>query len=280
MLRPCPVCQCAHENQSRFSRDEWVLRECPATGLLYLENPPGYVALESEYAFEVTLEQERARRRRAEPLWSGLSAFVKRLRLRLFPHRNKFLRLIRRTWMDCGRPVEFRVLDVGCGYGNILEGITTTFAAEGVRVIPFGVEISKELSRLSGERLARHGGRVINSPATNGIREFPAAYFHCALLSSYLEHEIAPGEVLAALRDRLVPGGQVLIKVPNFASWNRHVRGSKWCGFRFPDHVNYFTPKALRQQVEIAGLTVARMRLKDRFPLSDNMYLVAASPPV
>ena len=160
MLRHCPVCQRAHENRSRFSRDEWVLRECPATGLLYLENPPGYVALESEYAFEVTMEQERARRRQAEPLWSGLSAFMKRLRLRLLPKRNKFLRLTRQTWIACGRPAEFRVLDVGCGFGNMLEGITTAFAAEGVRVIPFGVEISKELSRISGERLARQGGHL------------------------------------------------------------------------------------------------------------------------
>lgn len=278
MPRCCPVCLSAHEHRSRFSRDEWVLRECPATGLLYLENPPGYVALESEYAFEVTMEQERARRRQAEPLWSGLSAFMKQLRLRLLPKRNKFLRLTRQTWVACGRPAEFRVLDVGCGFGNMLEGITTAFAAEGVRVIPFGVEISKELSRISGERLARQGGRVINGPATEGIQEFPAGHFHCALLSSYLEHETAPGEVLAALRSRLVPGGQVLIKVPNFASWNRHFRGAKWCGFRFPDHVNYFTPQALRRQVEAAGLGVARMGLKDRFPFSDNMYLVAAAP--
>jgi 2-polyprenyl-3-methyl-5-hydroxy-6-metoxy-1,4-benzoquinol methylase len=246
--------------------------------MLYLENPPGYAALETEYAFEVTHEQERTRRRQAEPLWSGLSDFMKKLRQQLWPQRNKFLQLTRQTWVACGRPQEFRVLDVGCGWGHMLEGIGAAFAADGVRVIPCGVEISKELSRISTERLARLGGQVINRPATEGIQEFPSAHFHCALLSSYLEHETAPGEVLAALRSRLVPGGQVLIKVPNFACWNRHFRGSKWCGFRFPDHVNYFTPTALRRQVELAGLEVARMGVRDRFPFSDNMYLVASAP--
>ncbi len=280
MLRHCPVCLRPHESKSRFSRGEWVLRDCPATGLLYLENPPGYVALESEYAFEVTMQQERVRRRQAEPLYSRLSAFTKQLRLRLLPKRNKFLRLARKTWHACARPSEFRVLDVGCGFGNMLEGIAAAFAAEGVRVLPFGVEISKELSRISGERFGPLGGRVINGPATEGIRAFPEGHFHCALLSSYLEHETAPGDVLAALRGRLVPGGHVLIKVPNFASWNRQARGAKWCGFRFPDHVNYFTPQALRRQVEAAGLGVARMKLTDRFPFSDNMYLVAAAPRV
>lgn len=252
--------------------------ECPSTGALYLANPPGYQALETEYAFEVTMAQERTRRRQAEPLWSRLSDVMKALRLRLLPRRNKFLRLLVQAWNSCGRPAEFRVLDVGCGFGNMLETMADSFARRGVKLIPGGVEISKELSRISRERLARLDGAVFNLPATDGIRMFPPRHFHCALLSSYLEHETAPGEVLGALRERLLPDGRVLIKVPNYACWNRHFRGAKWCGFRFPDHVNYYTPAALRRQVEQAGLRVARMGLADRFPFSDNMYLVAAAP--
>jgi len=277
VTRLCPVCRLPHPIQSRFSRDGWILRECPATGSLYLENAPEYAALESEYAFEVTMQQERDRRGREEPRWSRLSDTMKGLRRLVFPRRNKFEGLIKEAWTTCGRPAEFRVLDIGCGSGGVLEGFVATFAALGVRVIPSGIEISKELSRLAGERLAAYGGLVLNLPALEGIQGSSAQHFHCALMSSYLEHETATGEVLSALRGRLVPGGRVLIKVPNYACWNRHFRGARWCGFRFPDHVNYFTPTGLRRQVEEAGFDVARMKLADRFPLSDNMYLVAAA---
>lgn len=280
MPRPCPVCQQAHPHRSPYSRGEWNLCACLATGLAYLENPPAYAALETEFAFEVTYRQEQQRRREAEPMWSRLSDFMKGVRRRLLPRRNKFLRLAREAWQEQGRPAEFRMLDVGCGWGNMLETMAAAFAEDGVRLVPFGVEISKELHRISAERFAPLGGQVVNAPATEGIRQFAAGTFHCALLSSYLEHEVAPGEVLAALRERLVPGGRVLLKVPNFASWNRHFRGAKWCGFRFPDHVNYYTPAALRRQVQQAGLDVARMNWTDVFPLSDNMYLVAAGPTI
>jgi len=47
------------------------------------------------------------------------------------------------------------------------------------------------------------------------------------------------------------------VRVPNFASLNRRVIGKKWCGFRYPDHVNYFTPVSLRALVAKAGFTMS-----------------------
>ena len=68
------------------------------------------------------------------------------------------------------------------------------------------------------------------------------------------------------------------VKVPNYACFNRTVRGDRWCGFRWPDHVNYFTPRTLREMVESAGLRIARMNFFDRHPFSDNMYAVLEKP--
>ncbi len=72
----------------------------------------------------------------------------------------------------------------------------------------------------------------------------------------------------------LKPGGVAIIKVPNFASVNRRVMGSRWCGFRFPGHVNHFTPASLSTMVADAGLTPVGFDFFDRFPLSDNMWMV------
>ena len=70
-------------------------------------------------------------------------------------------------------------------------------------------------------------------------------------------------------------GARLIVKVPNFASWNRRLRGDAWCGFRFPDHVNYFTPETLTLLLRETGFRVARFGVFDRLPTSDTMWLVA-----
>jgi hypothetical protein len=75
----------------------------------------------------------------------------------------------------------------------------------------------------------------------------------------------------------LRPNGVAVIKVPNYVSWNRYLRGPKWCGFRFPDHVNYFTPATLRQMAEDIGYRVI-IRWQDRLPTDDNVWAVLQRP--
>jgi hypothetical protein len=55
---------------------------------------------------------------------------------------------------------------------------------------------------------------------------------------------------------------------------NRIVRGNKWCGFRFPDHVNQFTPKTLLRMVRDANYKVVKFNFFDYLPTSDNMWMV------
>ncbi len=45
----------------------WLLKACAGCGLVYLENPPDYGALQSELAWEKSVAAERKRRRDAEP---------------------------------------------------------------------------------------------------------------------------------------------------------------------------------------------------------------------
>jgi 2-polyprenyl-3-methyl-5-hydroxy-6-metoxy-1,4-benzoquinol methylase len=145
------------------------------------------------------------------------------------------------------------------------------------RCVPHGVEISKELARLSNEAMAKTGGYCIQDNAISGLSRFPKEYFDVIILSSFLEHEIKPLELLRLCRLTLRPGGRIIVKVPNHASLNRSVRGRKWCGYRWPDHVNYFTPETIRKFADAANLRVERMTWLDRHPLSDNMYLVLGS---
>ena len=93
-------------------------------------------------------------------------------------------------------------------------------------------------------------------------------------MRSFLEHEREPLVLLGSAWSALRPGGAAIIKVPNYASFNRKLMGNRWCGFRFPGHVNYFTPESLRAMVESVGFQVEKFSLTDHFYLSDNMWMV------
>ncbi len=115
------------------------------------------------------------------------------------------------------------------------------------------------------------GGRAVCAPAVVGLRSFADASFDVATLRSYLEHEHDPLAVLRAVRSLLNRSGVAFVKVPNYGSLNRRVRGARWCGYRHPEHVNYFTARTLRARAAMAGFK-SRIGLTDAFPTSDNLW--------
>ena len=111
-----------------------------------------------------------------------------------------------------------------------------------------------------------------------GLGQFVEGSVDLAVMASFLEHERDPLGLLRRLRPALAPDAAVVLKVPNLACWNRRVRGKRWCGFRLPDHVNYFTPRTLRILAREAGYAMRQGPL-DRLPLNDNMYAVLTPKP-
>lgn len=231
--------------------------------MIYVENPPAAEALEEDLAWEKTYAAEAEARRKREPVISALSGIGKRLRRR----RNKFLKLATEYF----RPG--RILDVGCGSGHLLAQLPAEY-------IPFGVEVSRALAAYADGQFARRGGKVIQAPAVNGMEHFESQTFDGVAMISYLEHELQPKQALGAARRLMKPGARLILKTPNAGSWNRAVRKERWCGFRWPDHVNYFIPEVLVNAVQGAGFTIVRFGPMDWLPTSDNMWMVAEKPGV
>ena len=251
----------------------WVVRQCRESGLVFLENPPGYEALQSELAWEVTWQQEADKRAADEPTLYALSTAAKKFR-RSVLKRNKVADLATAI-VRASRSPQIRLLDLGCGEGQLLGTVMDRLPADmRGHCQPHGVEISNQLARRSQAALARYGGRCVHASALQGMASFDAGYFDLIVMASFLEHEIQPMPLLREVARTLRSDGQVLIKVPNYASWNRVIRGPRWCGYRWPDHVNYFTPHTLAAMARAAGLEIARMNALDRFPLSDSLYAV------
>ncbi|MDH4061017.1 MAG: class I SAM-dependent methyltransferase [Aquincola sp.] len=273
--RVCPLAERATATDliEGLAPAPWVVRRCRETGFVFLENPPGYDSLKSELAWEVTWQREADARAAAEPTLYALSTKVKSFRKKVVKRHkvaNLATALVRRCASD---PI--RLLDLGCGSGQLL-GLVMDRLPRDVRARchPYGIELSNELARRSSDALAPYGGRCVHASALDGLATFDAAFFDLIVMSSFLEHEIQPLPLLREAARALCDGGHVLIKVPNYASWNRVMRGPRWCGYRWPDHVNYFTPDTLSAMAQRADLAVARMNWFDRFPLSDSLYAV------
>jgi SAM-dependent methyltransferase len=254
-----------------FERDGWRLVQCRETGFVFLPNPPAYEALSEDHAWESTYEEERARRARQDPIFSALGRITFRLRLRLLPRRNPFAALTAQHLTRRRAQGVATVVDIGCADAKFTLRVADDVARRGHAASFIGIEVSKALAAQAGRALAGRGGRAIEASAVGGVRELPANSVAAVLMSSFLEHEARPLELLEAVRGVLEPDGVVILKVPNYASWNRLLRGARWCGFRYPDHVNYFTPKSLAMLANRAGLA-CEQGLAMRLPTSDNMY--------
>lgn len=258
----CPVCDRAatHAN-TVLKNQQWTLLACPLCEVIFLDAPPTDSDLAGENRWSASFEVERANRRSRRPILSAISRTLRPIIQSLRP--KKATNLLKSLLPSGGT-----VVDVGCGDGARLDGLPRSFT-------PVGIEIDPVAAAVASDRFRSRGGRVLVGPATDRIAELKPHSLDGALLMAYLEHETRPIESLTLLRAALKPGAPVVIKVPNHDSWNRIVRGPQWCGYRFPDHVMYFSPSSLRRTLQHAGFRILRFGPLDRLPTSDNMWMVA-----
>lgn len=254
ILRDCPVCQSkARTEQPRYSKLGWTCARCDACGFLYLTEAPVYAELSQNLAWTQQFEKEKKRRKEKQPL---MAWFDQATRWRLHMFRDD-------EWAYITERVEGgRVLDVGCGTRNNIPE----------RYTPFGIEIEKSVAEATNILMQERGGHVVHAPALSGFETFEDAFFDGIIMRSYLEHEERPKAVLQAAHTKLRPEGTIYIKVPNFGTLNRRVRGVDWCGFRFPDHLNYFNVSSLRR---LACETGYRFELRNKLTrlTNDNMHV-------
>lgn len=248
--RHCPCCASDRGRKlDAYSPDIWVLVACEKCDFVYLQNPPPYEALIDDFAWEKT-HALRSDRRKARPL----SRLNRRVRSALGLHSHHTPEKFRRIFG------EGRVLDIGCGDSGRIRA----------PLVPFGIEISAALQQAADARMRAEGGYCLHGAGADRIRDFDDEFFDGILMHSYLEHEVAVSDVLAECHRVLRPEGKIFVRVPNYGSLNRRVTQADWCGFRYPDHVNYFTPASLRHIAAKFGFKTKIVN-PATLPVNDNV---------
>lgn len=253
--RNCPVCGAAG-GAELLTHDRWRLVACQTCGLAYLPEHPSDEAVDTDFEWSESFARERAERWARNPLARAWTMFV----LFLKPSREQ--RALR--WIRQFAP-RGRMIDVGCGDGRLL----ALAQRRGFDVL--GVESSPQMA-------ARARRRIGNERVLCGrLADFPleAGSFDLAVTVSYLEHEPRPAAVCARLFTLLRPGGICIHKVPNYDSWLRRMMGARWSGYRWPEHVQYFTPATLGRLLTDCGFEVLAVSANR---LGDNFWIAARKP--
>lgn len=226
----CPICR--SPGRARMHTKRAVLARCPRCGLVFLPEQPDREHIRALYGDEYRPPEGRIR-----GLAGRMFAFAGRRRAR------RLFRALRKGFSG-----ELRCLDVGCGGGEFLEEM----ARLGVGCV--GTELTEEAARGARARgLDVRVGDLTDLSLEEGS-------FHLATMWHVLEHTPRPLDELREVRRTLLPGGLLVLAVPNVSSIQSAVAGARWVHLDFPRHLWHFDPETLSRLVMGAGLEVARVR--------------------
>ena len=135
-----------------------------------------------------------------------------------------------------------RILDIGCGKGHLLHA----FQSRGWAAT--GVELSEATAQLGRDMfgLTIHAGPL-------DAHALPGDSFEVAVLWHVLEHMPEPDALLGEVARLLVPGGLLLVSVPDLGSPEARATGPAWFHLDVPRHLIQFTRQQLRAALARAG---------------------------
>lgn len=141
-----------------------------------------------------------------------------------------------------------RILDIGCGSSRIVQSL------------PQAVGLDMQLRKL---RWLRAPGRQLVQASLMDL-PFPDEAFDCVICSEVIEHIPREDITLTDMVRVLAPGGILVLGTPDYGRWIwRALEGAYKKVFPqgyATEHINLYTRRMLREQIEAMGLTVLDLR--------------------
>jgi SAM-dependent methyltransferase len=258
-LMPCPVC-----GNKRFSavvhegvdyeygvEGHFKIVKCVSCGLVHLNPRPDLKEIISYYPHTYHAYQKPTQHLM---FWLMNS-------MRWLTRANQYIRLIGRNG---------KILDVGCGDGEVIEELKKRGKWE-----LWGIDFNK--NAISDAK--KKGFRVFCG--TIESVKLPKNYFDLIIMNHLVEHLEDPLGTIRRAKELLRPGGYIIGQLPNIDCWEYPLFGEKWAGFHIPRHLQMFSKKTLRLLFEKAGLREIRISPAfhpGQWPLSLENWLVAKNP--
>ena len=109
-------------------------------------------------------------------------------------------------------PKDARILEIGCGTGHNLSMLSK-----------FGCVEATEMDATARSLASKRLGRAVTDAALPNLSAWPTDHFDLVALLDVLEHVPDDRSALAAIYERLKPGGKLLVTVPaNKWMWSAH----------------------------------------------------------
>lgn len=165
-----------------------------------------------------------------------------------------------------------RLLDIGCGAGEF----GRVMKAKGVIEVA-GFEYDARAADMARTVLDDVGSGDIE----NIELPFPKEHFDCITCCDVLEHLIDPWQTVGKLKSHLVPGGRLVVTLPNIEFFGvlQMLGMGRWAydthGIMDRTHLRFFTKREIRAMLEGAGLEIEALeplsiRDKGLFPMDPD----------
>lgn len=235
-IEHCPLCESDTGDSARllFESADYISHEvfnvlkCKRCGLIYTDSCPDQESEFRKYYPKEEYYGSEGGKRFISPLEKMVFAFRLARAKRVLNFRTK----------GCA-------LDIGCGRGLFLR----LLKSKGWKC--YGTELSEALASFIRDH---HEIDVRTSPVENC--RFADKMFDLVSIYHVLEHISNPKDTLREARRIIRDDGLLIIGVPNAASFQSLLSGSKWFHLDVPRHAVHFSLHTLRRTVEDCGFEV------------------------
>ena len=169
----------------------------------------------------------------------------------LIMSRVKKLVVIRRLWGILAKTPRIRVLEIGCGDGQLLVAIRKGFPDAELAGLDFHFHPD------CAQDLKSEGVKLIEGLAED--TQLDENSYDLVIMNQVIEHLWDVDKVLALSSRALKPAGLLSIETPDADSYDRAIfRNGLWGNYYYPRHLNLFSMKGLRTVLARNGFHVVK----------------------